>query len=84
MKKISSEYLAKSNESFELFQELKIQNKYIDWQMTTLFYSILCYIKAYFFETNEIIAEQMNSHVSMQNFIAQEKNTKRLGNKILH
>lgn len=79
MKKISSDYLAKSKESFELFDDLKKQDKYVDWQMTTLFYSILCYIKAYFFEKNENIAEQMNSHASMQTLISQEKTTKRLG-----
>lgn len=79
MLKITSEYLNKSDENYRLFEELNKQDKYIDWQITILFYSLLCYIKAYFYEANEHIAEQMNSHQTMQMLICQDKRTKRLG-----
>ncbi|GEM_PF-3925565 len=79
MKKIFEDYLSKSKDNYNFFEELYKKNLQIDWQMTILFYSILCYIKAYFYELNEAFAEQMNSHVSIQSFLSQEKTTKRLG-----
>ena len=46
MNKISEEYILKSEENYDLYNFLAQNDKFLDWQITALFYSALCLIKA--------------------------------------
>lgn len=82
MNKIAEDYLFKSKENYELYEFLAKSNKFVDWQITALFYSALCLIKAYFFNKNEREAAKINNHDLVNRYLSLERETKNLG--IIH
>ena len=76
--KVVSNYLKKSKENFEFYNFLSYQEKYLEWQVVAIFYSALCYVKAYFYSKNSIPINSVNSHLSIKHLLSKEANAKRL------
>lgn len=70
-------YISKSEENFNLYEFLKENDKFKSWQIVALFYSALCYVKAYLYNKN-IPKNSLNSHESIKNWLATETEAKRL------
>lgn len=73
----TTSYINKSNENFKLYEHLKESNKFETWQIVALFYSALCYVKAYLYNKN-IPKNSLNSHESIKSWLATETEAKRL------
>lgn len=71
-------YKQKSEENIELYHFLKKEDKFIEWQAVSIFYSALCYVKAYLFSCSSMPDESINSHQSIKTWLTIETNTKRL------
>ena len=69
-------YLNKSCKNLELYYELSKLEKYKEWELTTIFYSALCYVKAYLYNKG-IIKNSINSHESIKNWLCTETEAKR-------
>lgn len=79
--KASQSYLNKSNENFKLYEFLSTQDDehcFMDWQAVSIFYSTLCYVKAYLFSKPNIPESTINSHVSIKSWLTKESTAKRL------
>jgi hypothetical protein len=68
-------FLAKAQENFALYENLKEQDKFHNWQIVALFYSALCYAKAYLYNKN-IPENSINSHDSIRKWLSVEKDAK--------
>jgi hypothetical protein len=72
-----TDYLAKSDENFALYEFLKDSNKFDGWQLVAIFYSALCIAKAYLYN-KKFPKNSINSHDSIKNWLASETEAKRL------
>lgn len=75
-------YLDKSCKNLELYNDLAKLEKYKEWELTAIFYSALCYVKAYLYNKG-INKNSINSHESIKNWLCTESEAKR-NNVILH
>lgn len=71
-------YLNKSDENLELYHFLSGQDKFIEWQAVSIFYSALCYVKAYLYSKKQIPDEAINNHKQIMFWLTTESTTKRL------
>ena len=76
LKKLCADFIKKSDENFALYEFLKEQNKFIEWQAVAIFYSALCISKAYLFYKG-ININSINSHDSIKNWLASESYAKK-------
>lgn len=70
-------YQEKSNSNFKLYELLKKEEKFNDWQIVALFYSALCLVKAYLYSKTGLPLSSINSHSGIKNFIGKEPSLKR-------
>ena len=75
LKKLCSDFIAKSNENFALYELLKNQNKFIEWQAVAIFYSALCITKAYLYSKG-IKINSINSHDDIKFWLTSESSLK--------
>lgn len=73
----TTSYISKSEENYNLYDFLKENDKFKSWQIVALFYSALCYVKAYLYNKN-IPKNSLNSHESIKSWLATETDAKRL------
>ena len=74
-------YLEKSEDNFKLYEFLSKQaddNNFIEWQAVSIFYSALCYVKAYFFSLPNFPDNSINSHNEIKALLTMESNSKKL------
>lgn len=74
-------YIEKSEENFKLYEFLSAQpeeQKFIDWQAVSIFYSSLCFVKAYLFSMDSVPETSLNSHREIMYWLTTEINSKRL------
>ena len=69
-------YLEKSCKNLELYHDLAKLEKYKEWELTAIFYSALCYVKAYLYNKG-INKNSINSHESIKNWLCSEAEAKR-------
>lgn len=69
-------FIEKSNENYKLYEFLKSNGAFIDWQIVSIFYSALCLAKAYLYSKN-IPLNSINSHDNIKYYLATETNAKR-------
>lgn len=69
-------YLEKSCKNLELYHELEKLEKFKEWELTAIFYSALCYVKAYLYNKG-INKNSVNSHESIKNWLCIETEAKR-------
>lgn len=72
-----SDYLAKADENFSLYTFLEENNKFEGWQLVAIFYSALCFAKAYLYNKN-FPKNSINSHDSIKRWLSSETEAKRL------
>ncbi len=70
-----SEFIEKSEQNYKLYEFLNKNNCFIEWQITAIFYSALCYAKAYLYKKGMPI-NSINSHDNIKFFLAAEQNMK--------
>ena len=75
---VSKSFREKSDENFKLYKFLAKENKFIEWQAVSIFYSALCYIKAYLYSKNNMPEESINSHKLIMYWLTTESTTKNL------
>ena len=68
-------FIAKSEENYKLYELLKEQNSFIEWQVVAIFYSALCYAKAYLYKKG-IGINCINSHDSIKFYLGNETQAK--------
>ena len=68
-------FFAKSEENFRLYEFLKNNKSFENWQIVALFYSALCYAKAYLYNKN-IPQNSINSHDSIRRWLSSESAAK--------
>lgn len=73
------DYKEKSDSNYKLYEFLSENSKFNDWQIVALFYSALCYMKAYLYSKTGICLDSINSHDSVKDLISKETTLKRLG-----
>lgn len=74
-------YIEKSEENFKLYKFLSkqpMENSFIEWQAVSIFYSALCYVKAYFFSLPGFPEDSINSHKEIMSWLTMETNTRKL------
>ena len=71
-------YLEKADENFKLYEFLNEAEKFEAWQLTAIFYSALCLVKAYLYNKG-FPENSINSHECIKNLLSQETEAKRLG-----
>ncbi len=71
-------YKEKSEENIHLFEFLSSEKKFIEWQAVSIFYSALCYVKAYLYSKANMPEEAINSHKGIMFWLTTETNAKRL------
>lgn len=76
LKNYCNSFIEKSDENYKLYELLKNNNKFIDWQIVSIFYSALCLAKAYLYSKN-IPLNSINSHDNIKYYLATEANAKR-------
>lgn len=75
---VSKSFREKSDENFKLYEFLAEENKFIEWQAVSIFYSALCYVKAYLYSKNNMPEESINSHKAIMYWLTTESTTKNL------
>ncbi len=75
-------YISKANENYKLYQFLKDSNCFESWQIVAIFYSALCWAKAYLYSKN-FPKNTINSHLDIKNLLTIEKDAK-LANVIFY
>lgn len=76
LKNYCNAFIEKSDENYKLYEFLKTNNEFIDWQIVSIFYSALCLAKAYLYSKN-IPLNSINSHDNIKYYLATETNAKR-------
>lgn len=71
-------YKEKSEENIKLYEFLAQQNRFLEWQAVSIFYSALCYVKAYLYSLPSMPEESITSHSSIMYWLTTEKNAKNL------
>lgn len=77
-KQISQQYIKKSDENFELYEFLSIENKFLEWQAVSIFYSALCHVKAYLYSKPSMPKDSINSHKDIKWWLLNEGVASRL------
>ena len=77
-KEVAKSYLQKSQENYDLYKFLSKEDKFIEWQAVSIFYSALCYVKAYLYSRPSMPPEAINSHRDIKTWLTLEANAKRL------
>lgn len=77
-KQVSRSFLKKSSENFELYEFLSLEGKFIEWQAVSIFYSALCYVKAYLYSKPSIPERAISSHKEIMFWLTTEKEAKNL------
>ncbi len=77
-KEVSKSFYLKSDENFKLYQFLSQENKFIEWQAVSIFYSALCYVKAYLYSKNNMPENTISSHKQIMFWLTTENTTKNL------
>lgn len=77
-KQVFEQYLKKSKENFELYKFLATKNKFLEWQAVSIFYSALCYVKAYLYSKPSMPKESINDHKAIKKWLLIEVDAKRL------
>lgn len=75
---LSKSFIKKSDENFELYKFLSTENKFIEWQAVSIFYSALCYVKAYLFSKPNLPDTAINSHKEIMFWLTTEREAKNL------
>lgn len=76
LKNYCNSFILKSNANYKLYEFLKDSGLFVDWQIVAIFYSALCYAKAYLYSKN-IPLNSINSHDNIKYYLATETNAKR-------
>ena len=79
-KQVTNSYLKKSEENYKLYELLTKQTEdesIIEWQAVSIFYSSLCYVKAYLYSKPNMPEDALNSHVGIKKWLLLETNAKR-------
>ncbi len=77
-KEVSKSFLQKSQQNFELYEFLSKENKFIEWQAVSIFYSALCYVKAYLYSKPSIPENSISSHKEIMYWLTTERESKNL------
>ena len=77
-KQASKSFIKKSVENFELYEFLSSEDKFIEWQAVSIFYSALCYVKSYLFSKAGIPDTAINSHREIKYWLTTEREAKNL------
>lgn len=70
-----NKFITKSKENYRLFEKLRNDNDFIEWQIVAIFYSALCLAKAYLYSKN-IPINSINSHDNIKYWLATEQQAK--------
>lgn len=71
-------YKEKSEENFKLYEFLAQEKRFVEWQAVSIFYSALCYVKAYLYSMPNMPEESITSHKSIMYWLTTERNAKNL------
>lgn len=77
-KEVSKSFYVKSDENFQLYEFLSAQNKFIEWQAVSIFYSALCYVKAYLYSKKNMPENTISSHRQIMFWLTTENTAKNL------
>lgn len=77
-KEVVESFLKKCDENFELYNFLSAQDKFIEWQAVSIFYSALCYVKAYLFSKKNFPENAISSHKEIMYWLTTERESKNL------
>ncbi len=69
------DFINKSKENYELYEFLSKNNLFLGWQIVAIFYSALCYAKAYLYKKGAPI-NSINSHDNIKFLLANESYAK--------
>lgn len=69
-------YIKKSEENYNLYLFLKESNKFVSWQIVAIFYSALCWAKAYLYSKDKISKNTINSHLDIKKWLVMEHHAK--------
>ena len=75
--KYCQDFLDKSRRNYELYQHLNASDIFLDWQVVAIFYSALCYVKAYLYSKGVAI-NTINSHDNIKFYLSTEEYAKRV------
>lgn len=75
---VINDHITKSYENYSLFEFLQESNKFNEWQVTALFYSALCLVKAYIYSKPSIDINIVNSHKQIDDCLSSIKEAKQL------
>ena len=73
--KYCSAFIDKSDENFKLYEFLNKNNCFLGWQVVAIFYSALCYVKAYLYKKGFPI-NSINSHDNIRFYLGSESYAK--------
>ncbi len=74
--KYCQDFLNKSEVNYKLYEFLHLSGKFVEWQIVAIFYSALCYVKAYLYSKGMPI-NSINSHDSIKFYLSTEEYAKR-------
>lgn len=70
-----NKFIKKAQENYKLYEFLNEHNKFIGWQVVAVFYSALCYAKAYLYKKG-ISINSINSHNAIKFYLGTETTAK--------
>lgn len=77
-KEVSKSFYLKSDENFKLYEFLSKEEKFIEWQAVSIFYSALCYVKAYLYSKKNMPENTISSHKQIMFWLTTENTAKNL------
>lgn len=77
-KEVSKSFYLKSDENFQLYEFLSTEGKFIEWQAVSIFYSALCYVKAYLYSRKNMPENTISSHKQIMFWLTTENTAKNL------
>lgn len=77
MDQYSLGFIHMSDENYKLYEFLSKNKKFINWQVIAIFYSALCYVKAYLYSSGNLPKNSINSHEKIKEWLTTEINAKR-------
>ena len=75
LEKYCKAFIEKSNDNYRLYEFLNKQNDFVEWQVVAIFYSALCYVKAYLYKKGFPL-NAINSHDTIKFYIGNESYAK--------
>lgn len=73
--KYCESFIKKAEENYRLFEHLINCDDFVEWQIVAIFYSALCYAKAYLYK-NGIPINSINSHDNLKYWLSTETKAK--------